>query len=35
MARGTETDEYETENGIILGGDDLVSLIKTEITKIR
>ena len=35
MATATETDEYETESGIILGGDDLVSLIKTEITKIR
>ena len=35
MATATETDEYETENGIILGGDDLVNLIKTEITKIR
>ena len=35
MATATETDEYETESGIILGGDDLVNLIKTEITKIR
>ena len=35
MATATEIDEYETESGIILGGDDLVNLIKTEITKIR
>ena len=34
MAAATEIDEYETESGIILGGDDLVNLIKTEITKI-
>ena len=26
MATATEIDEYETESGIILGGDDLVNL---------
>lgn len=35
MATSTVTDEYETESGIILGGDDLRNLIKMEITKIR
>ena len=35
IATATEADEYETESGIILRGDDLVNLIKTEITKIR